>query len=99
MGIVKKCLIKDFVLNGSMEKTMKEMEEKLREKTMFRAKAMMMIFKLREEYGEEYLQKRRGRVRSEEELRRLAEACRLNWKFMEEVGMIRRDDGEILVKI
>jgi hypothetical protein len=82
-----------------MEKTIEEMEEELRGKTISRAKAMMTIFKLREGYGEQYLQKKRGRVRSEEELRRLAEACRLNWKFMEEVGMIRRNDGEILVRI
>jgi len=63
-----------------------------------RVRAMMVILKFREELGVRYL--RRGGVRSDVELRRLAEACRLNWKFMEEVGIIRwGEKGEIIVRV
>lgn len=83
-----------------MEKTIEEIEEELKRATASRVRAMITIFKLREKYGDQYRKRRRGKVRSEEELRRLAEACRLNWKLMEEVGIIRRsNNGEIVVKI
>lgn len=65
-----------------------------------RVRAMIAILKLREELGVQYLKSVRGGVRSEEELRRLAEACRLNWRFMEEVGIIRWEKkGEITVRV
>jgi len=81
-----------------MEKTVEEIREELEKASESRARAMMTIFRLREELGKQYFGKRRGRVRSEEELRRLAEACRLNWKLMEEEGIIRCSNGEIIVK-
>jgi len=65
-----------------------------------RVKAMIAILKFREELGDRYLKSMRGSVRSEEELRRLAEVCRLNWKFMEEVGIVRWEKkGEIIVRV
>lgn len=65
-----------------------------------RVRAMIAILKLREELGVQYLKSARGGVRGEEELRRLAEVCRLNWRFMEEVGIIRWEKKEeIIVRV
>jgi|YelNatPaOPRAMG01_1025707.scaffolds.fasta_scaffold53971_3 chorismate mutase len=89
-----------YIVVQSMEKTIDEVEAELKRATESRVRAMKAIFKFREEHGEQYFKRRRGRIRSEGELRRLAEACRLNWKLMEEVGLIRRDsNGEIVVNV
>jgi len=86
-------------ISKSMEKAIEEIEKELEKANESRFRAMLAIFKLREEYSEQYLKRKRGKIRSKEELLRLAEACRLNWKLMEEVGIIRRiSNEEIVVK-
>jgi len=82
-----------------MEKTVEEIKKELERAYKSRVKAMIAIFKLREESDKQYFGRRRGRMRSEEELRKLAESCRLNWKLMEEAGIVQCNNGEIIVRI
>jgi hypothetical protein len=83
-----------------VEKSIEEFEKEIEKVSRYKIKAMIALLKLREEYGAEYLKKKRGAIRNKDELRKLAEACKLNWKFMEEVGIIRRiNNKEIIIAI